>query len=82
MIALVFFLMADAGPSATPPNVKVEKKIIYQKETTVDLEGSEVQGENQVPPAFFVTKMNTPKGESLLAKRLKFKLKNYNELGF
>jgi len=79
MIAFVFFLMTEVSPG---PQVVVEKEVVYQKETTVDLEGSKVQGENQLPPAFFVTKMATPKAESLLAQRLKFKLKNYNELGF
>mgnify|MGYP007009259623 CR=1 FL=1 len=60
----------------------VEKKVIYQKETSLDFSDAEVVGENQLPPAFFVTKMNTPKGASLLEERLRFKMKNFNELGF
>lgn len=81
MIALyTFLLMAQAQEAA--PQVTVQKEIVYQKETTIDFSGSKVEGENQVPPAFFVTKMQTPNGESLLSERLKFGLKNYNELGF
>lgn len=78
MIALYTLLLmaqADASP-------QVQKQVIYQKETSIDFSGSSVEGENQLPPAFFVTKMQTPNGESLLAERLKFGLKNYNELGF
>lgn len=62
--------------------ITVEKKVIYQKETSLDFSDAEVIGENQLPPAFFVTKMNTPKGASLLEERLRFKMKNFNELGF
>jgi len=61
---------------------EVQKEIRYQKETTVDLSGAEVQGESQFPPAFFLTKMQTPKAGSLLAERLRFGLKDYNRLGF
>jgi|GEM_PF-3896260 len=83
MLAFVFFVMMDVGQGQDQsPQVHVEKKIVYQKETTVDLEGAQVKGKNQLPPAFFVTKMNTPKGVSLLAQRLNFKLRHYNDLGF
>ena len=62
--------------------VRIEKEIRYQKETIVDLSGSEVTGQDQLPPAFFLTKMQTPKPASLLEERLHFKMQNYNELGF
>lgn len=62
--------------------VSVEKKIIYKKETTVDLTGTTVEGENQLPPAFFVTKMQTPNARSLLEERLRFGLRDYNHMGF
>jgi hypothetical protein len=83
MITLLLMIIAtEAEPSANAPDVLIEKKIIYQKETSLDFGDAEVRGENQLPPAFFVTKMNTPKAASLLEERLKFKMRNYNELGF
>ncbi len=63
-------------------DVEVQKEVVYQKETTVDLSGSNVEGENQLPPAFFLSRMQTPKAEGLLAERLRFSLRNYNDLGF
>lgn len=80
LMIMTFILMGQ--PAAEAPNVKVEKKVIYQSETTIDLEGSKVTGENQLPPAFFVMNMKSPNGESLLRERLKFGLRDYNELGF
>ena len=71
-------LIAAAGDD----DVIVEKEIRYQKETTVDLTGSDVSGESKLPPAFFVNKMQTPNAESLLSERLKFPLRNYNRTGF
>jgi hypothetical protein len=88
MITTLFISVALIGQSAESSNANsgsaapVEKNIIYQKETTVDLSGSNVEGENQLPPAFFLMKNNTPNAESLLAQRLKFGLKNYNQAGF
>lgn len=84
MLALAIMIVAQAseGPVAEAPSEIVEKKVIYQRETSLDFSGSKVVGENQLPPAFFVTKMQTPKGASLLEERLKFKMKDYNELGF
>ena len=76
----LLFAVSLIGQDAPAGNV--EKSIIYQKETYVDLSGSKVEGENQLPPAFFLMKNNTPNAESLLAQRLKFKLKNYNEAGY
>lgn len=63
-------------------NVEVEKHVIYEKETTIDLSGSTVEGENQLPSTFFVMKMKAPKADSLLEERLQFGMKDYNELGF
>lgn len=83
MISIVVGIaLSIVNQSQAQPEVKVEKQVIYQKETTIDLSGSEVKGESQMPPAFFVQKMNTPKGDSLLSQRLKFKIKNVNQLGF
>jgi hypothetical protein len=67
---------------ANAPEVIVEKKVIYQKEQVVDLSGSEVSGDSQLPPAFFVTKAQTPGAKSLLEERLNFKLRTYNRMGF
>ena len=80
-LTFMFFIMAQGSPSVST-NVVVDKQVIYEKETSIDFDGSEVEGENQLPPAFFVMKMKTPKGTSLLAERLRFGLKDYNELGF
>ncbi|MDB5037596.1 MAG: hypothetical protein JWQ35_1124 [Bacteriovoracaceae bacterium] len=63
-------------------NTEVQKNIVYKKETTVDLSGSTVEAENQLPPAFFLSKMQTPKAQGLLSDRLRFSLRNYNDLGF
>ncbi len=71
-----------ANPAEGANNTDVEKSVVYQKETTVDLTGSVVEAENQLPPAFFLSKMQTPKAQGLLAERLKFSLRNYNDLGF
>lgn len=79
MIVLLLSIMIIAQASN---EITVEKKVIYQKETSLDFSDAEVIGENQLPPAFFVTKMNTPKAASLLEERLRFKMKNFNELGF
>jgi hypothetical protein len=68
--------------ASTQTEVVVEKQVIYQQETTIDLSGSRVEGENQLPPTFFVMKMKAPKAESLLEERLQFGLRDYNELGF
>jgi hypothetical protein len=64
------------------PEITVKKEIVYKKETNVDLTGSIVEGENQLPPAFFLEKMQTPKAQGLLAERLRFSLRNYNDMGF
>lgn len=80
MIALyALFVLTQANST---PRVTVQKEVVYQTETSIDFTGSKLEGESQLPPAFFVMKMQTPNGESLLAERLKFGLKNYNELGF
>jgi len=90
-LILLVFQTADAQASLDPaqlelpslvPEATIEKKIIYKKETTVDLSGTTVEGENQLPPAFFVTKMQTPGARSLLEERLKFGLRDYNHMGF
>ncbi len=74
---------APAAPAAQPNvEVKIEKQIVYQKEQTIDLSGSKVDGDNQTPPAFFLTKMQTPNARSLLEERLHFKLRDYNLMGF
>ncbi len=89
MITIIAYLslMADTAnvPAAPPPGPapEVQKEIRYQKETMVDLSGSNVEGENSAPPAFFVTKMQTPNAASLLAERLKLiDLRRFNDLGF
>lgn len=73
---------ATQAPAQPNVQVNVEKQIIYQKEQTVDLTGSKVDGDNQTPPAFFLTKMQTPNARSLLEERLHFKLRDYNLMGF
>jgi hypothetical protein len=80
MILPLYLLLISVEEAA--PELRVEKEIIYKKETTVDLSGSTVDGETQTPPAFFVTKMQTPKAKSLLEERLRFNLRHYNEMGF
>ena len=86
MIATAFLLLVSqseaAAPSAESGDVEVQKQIVYQKETNVDLSGSNVEGENQVPPAFFLSKNLTAKAKGLLEERLRFSLRNYNDLGF
>lgn len=84
MNILLFSLMVQMNPgTAAQPNVTVEKEVIYKKETTVDLNGSEVKADSKLPPAFFVSKMNTPKGASLLQERLhNMKADKVNQLGF
>lgn len=84
LTSLIFFVVTevDTGAANSQQEVSVEKKIIYQKEQVVDLSGTTVEGENQLPPAFFVTKMQTPGAKSLLEERLKFGLRDYNQLGF
>jgi len=79
MMPYIFFILMQPISAA---DVEVERQIIYQKETSIDLTGSKVEGETQVPPTFFVMKMNTQKGQSLLEERLQFGLRDYNELGF
>ncbi len=69
----------DANPAEAP---MVEKEIRYQKNQVIDLSGSNVEGENSAPPAFFVTKMQTPNAASLLAERLNFGIRRFNEWGF
>lgn len=89
--AILFLVSAAPGMDATTAQniqaadsteVIVQKDIIYKKETSVDLTGSVVEGENQLPPAFFLEKMQTPKAQGLLAERLRFSLRHYNDLGF
>lgn len=80
-IILLLVLQTESSASQFTGET-VEKKVVYQKQTDLDFSGSKVVGEKQIPPTFFVTKMKTPNGESLLAERLKFKMKDYNELGF
>lgn len=83
ILLLSLALQMNPGDGASNNNVKVEKKVIYKKETTVDLSGSEVKANSKLPPAFFVSKMNTPKGASLLQERLhNMKADKVNLLGF
>ncbi|TVQ77930.1 MAG: hypothetical protein EA369_08125 [Bradymonadales bacterium] len=80
MISYIFLsMMLPVSPTV---ETVVEKQIVYQQETNIDLAGSQVDGESQLPPAFFVMKMNAPTASSLLEERLKFGLRDYNELGF
>lgn len=79
---LLVALMLLGQNAEVAQNFVTEKKVIYKKETTIDLSGSEVEGENQTPPAFFVMKMNTANASSLLEERLNFKLRDYNDLAF
>jgi hypothetical protein len=79
LLLLSGVLLSDTSDQ---PNVTVEKQIVYRKEETVDLSGSDVKGQKQLPPAFFVTKEKTPGSESLLARRLRFSLNHFNETGF
>lgn len=82
ILLLSLVLQMNPGDGASS-NVKVEKEVIYKKETTVDLNGSEVKADSKLPPAFFVSKMNTPKGASLLEERLhNMKADKVNLLGF
>jgi hypothetical protein len=62
--------------------IRVQKEVRYKKITEVDLDGSDIDGKSQVPSAFYVGKMKAPDAESLLEQRLKFKMRNYNRLGF
>jgi len=80
--SLIFLLAMEVNGDAPQAQTTIEKKIIYQKEQVVDLTGTTVEGENQLPPAFFVTKMQTPGAKSLLEERLRFGLRDYNQLGF
>lgn len=92
IIELLALLTLDAAePTAqvpptmateSAPTVIVEKEIIYQKDQVVDLTGSTVEGADQLPPAFFVTKNQTPRAKSLLDERLRFHLRDFNLMGF
>lgn len=77
---LVLVVFETTDPTVTETQ-EIDKKIIYKKETTVDLSGSTVDGDSQQPPAFFVTKMQTPNAKSLLEEQLKFKIRDYNFMG-
>lgn len=68
--------------SADEPEVIIEKSVVYEKESTVDLTGSNVNGSHQLPSAFFLSRLDTPKAKGLLPERLNFSLRNYNDLGF
>ncbi len=81
-VAFILSINLISLEAAAPVHVEVEKEIRYKKETAIDLSGSNVNGEKQAPPAFFVTKKEAPNAARLLDERLKFKLIRYNELGF
>lgn len=83
MISLLFLTLVSAAEAPQTQTI-IQKKIVYQKETSVDLsnDGSSVDGEAQLPPAFFLMKNKTPKARSLLLERLNFGMKDYNPLGF
>ncbi len=81
MIATALIMIAFVS-EAPVVEEQVEKKVIYQKETTVDLSGSTVEADTQSPPAFFLSKVQTPQAKGLLEERLKFSLRDYNMLGF
>jgi hypothetical protein len=81
VIAAALIMIAFVG-EAPVVEEQVEKKVIYQKETTVDLSGSTVEADTQSPPAFFLSKVQTPQAKGLLEERLKFSLRDYNMLGF
>lgn len=85
LLLIVGLDVAQPGVESTEaqPTLKVEKQIVYEKNQVVDLSGSTVEGENQAPPAFFVTKMQTPNAKSLLQERLSgIRLRDYNLMGF
>lgn len=82
MLAFILILLPDDSVESSSQTAQVEKEIVYKKETFVDLSGSQVDGENQLPPAFFVTKKEVPSAKSLLEERLNFKLRHYNDFGF
>lgn len=80
---MILEILMIVGIDTAEPNVKIEKEVIYQKNQVVDLTGSTVEGENQTPPAFFVTKIQTPNAKSLLQERLNgIQLRDFNLMGF
>lgn len=80
---LELLITTGLGIMGQSTEVRVEKEVVYQKNQVVDLSGSHVEGENQNPPAFFVTKMQTPNAKSLLQERLDaVKLRDFNLMGF
>ncbi len=81
-LTLVSVEGGETRPQSTQPEVIVEKQIIYQKETVVDLTGTAVEAERQSPPAFFLSKSQTPDARGLLNDRLRFSFRDYNLLGF
>lgn len=82
MLSLLLTTWLVWETSAPSIEIEVQKEIVYKKETSVDLSGADVEGENQLPPAFFLMKNETPGAKSLLAERLRFGLRDYNQLGF
>lgn len=82
ILSLLTFALVSQSAESPVVDTQVEKQIIYQKETVVDLSGSTVEADTQSPPAFFLSKMQTPNARGLLEERLKFSLRDYNQLGF
>ena len=80
MLSVGLLILISTEPASQ--EVVVEKEIIYQKETVVDLSGSKVEGEKQAPPAFFLSKTQAPEVKGLLSERLQFSFRDYNLLGF
>ena len=80
ILALAFSALMSVD--GAEPDMVVEKEIVYQKETVVDLSGSTVEGQKQAPPAFFLSKTQAPEVKGLLSERLHFSFRDYNLLGF
>ena len=79
-ILTLAFLVGELASST--PEEKVEKIIVYQKETTVDLEGSSVTGELNLPPLYSISKTDSLIPESLVKRKLRFRLREHSKLNY
>lgn len=72
----------ETSTASPEVSTSIEKEVVYQKITNIDLNGAKVEGEKSLPQEFFLYNVKAPRIKNFLEDRLKFSLRDFNNLGY
>lgn len=81
-IVLFLFLTAQGETKQAGEKQTIEHQVVYQKETTMELKGANVEGDLKLPSSFPMAQNEDAKAASFLNERTQFKLGDSNPLGY